>query len=151
MVDFASYEGSSGFLRWWPKILLVAAAWVLFEGWMSAIQWATFFVFAAWAQGHFIPWRFRVLDDGLALLFPFGRRVFLPKSTTTVRLETVGAVAVIEGTVVSVTCTTVCSTCRTNDCSCAVRSTSSATASFETVELTLTRAGVRQAWAPRRS
>ena len=29
--------------------------------------------------------------------FPFGRHVFLPKSTTTVRLETVGAVAVIEG------------------------------------------------------
>jgi hypothetical protein len=97
MEEFASYEGSSGFLRWWPKILLVAAVWVLAEGWMSAIQWATFFAFAAWAQGHFIPWRFRVLDDGLALLFPFGRRVFLPKSTTTVRLETVGAVAVIEG------------------------------------------------------
>ena len=64
---------------------------------MSAIQWATFLAFAAWAQGHFIPWRFRVLDDGLELLFPFGRRVFLPKSTTTVRLETVGTVAVIEG------------------------------------------------------
>ena len=72
----ASYEGSSAFLRWWPKILLVAAA---------------------WAQGHFIPWRFKIFDDGLVLTFPFGRRVFLPKSTTTVRLETVGAVAVIEG------------------------------------------------------
>jgi hypothetical protein len=97
MADFASYEGSSAFLRWWPKILLVAAIWVLFEGWMSAIQWATFFAFAAWVQGHFIPWRFKVLDDGLALLFPFGRRVFLPKSTTTIRLETVGAVAIIKG------------------------------------------------------
>ena len=34
--------------------------------------------------------------DGLELVFPFGRHVFLPKPTTTVRIETVGAVAMIE-------------------------------------------------------
>ena len=93
----ASYEGSSGFLRWWPKVLLAGAVWVLLEGWLSAIQWATFFAVSAWVFGHFVPWRFRVLEDGLVLLFPFGRRVFLPKDHTTVRLETVGAVAVSEG------------------------------------------------------
>jgi hypothetical protein len=49
---FASYEGKSGFLRWWPKILLAAALWVLSEGGMSAIQWATFFALAAWIGGH---------------------------------------------------------------------------------------------------
>jgi hypothetical protein len=40
-----------------------------------------------------LPWRFAVFDEGLDLLFPFGRHVFLPKAATTVRLESVGAVA----------------------------------------------------------
>ncbi len=97
MDEFASYEGSSAFLRWWPKVLLGLALWVLVIGWSHSIQWATFFVAAAWLHGHLLPWRFDVLDDGLHLLFPFGRRRFLPKATTTVRLETVGAVAIIEG------------------------------------------------------
>ena len=97
MKGFASYEGVSPFLRWWPKILLVAALAVLLLGWTAAIQWATFFTFAAWAQGHFIPWKFSIYDEGLLLEFAFGRRLFLPKSTTTVRLESMGAVAIIEG------------------------------------------------------
>ena len=86
MEDFASYEGRSGFLRWWPKALLAAALWVLLEGWMSAIQYATFLALAAWIGGQFIPWRFSVFDDGVRLLFPFGRTVFLPKEKLTVRL-----------------------------------------------------------------
>jgi hypothetical protein len=94
---FASYEGRSGFLRWWPKLLLGGGFWVLVTQWTSAIQWTTFLLLAAWVQGHFFPWRFSVYDDGLDLVFPFGRRVFLPKRTTTVRLETVGAVARIDG------------------------------------------------------
>ena len=49
------------------------------------------------AERHVVASSVRVLDDGLALLFLFGRRVFLPETTTAVRLETVGAVAVIEG------------------------------------------------------
>ncbi len=28
MDGFASYEGNSGFLRWWPKILLGLALWL---------------------------------------------------------------------------------------------------------------------------
>jgi hypothetical protein len=40
-----------------------------------------------------LPWRFSVFADGLELVFPFGRHVFLPKPSTTVRLESVGAVA----------------------------------------------------------
>lgn len=91
--DIASYDGHSGFLRWWPKALLLAALWVLFEGGMRAAPWATFLVVVACVQSHYVPWRFTVLDDGLHLQFPFGRRVFLGKPTTTVRLETVGAVA----------------------------------------------------------
>jgi hypothetical protein len=93
----ASYEGTSQFLHWWPGIMLLTAVGVLWVGWVSAVQWATFLVVAAWIQGHYIPWRFSVFDEGLALVFPFGRRVFLPKKTTTVRLETVGAVARVDG------------------------------------------------------
>ena len=50
----------------------------------------------AWLHGRLLPWRFAVLDDGLELVFPFGRRVFLPKVATTVRIESVGAVAMTE-------------------------------------------------------
>jgi len=90
---FASYEGSSGFLRWWPKILLGLALGVLYVGWSHSLQWATLLVVCAWIHGRMLPWRFSVLADGLELVFPFGRRVFLPKPSTTVRLESVGAVA----------------------------------------------------------
>jgi hypothetical protein len=97
MDEFASYEGSSGFLRWWPKVLLGFAFVVVAYRWNHSLQWATVLVVAAFLHGRLLPWRFEVLDDGLHLLFPFGRRVFLPKGSTTVRLETVGAVALIGG------------------------------------------------------
>jgi hypothetical protein len=89
----ASYDGSSGFLRWWPKILLGLALWVLVSRWSHSLQWAALFVFCAWLHGRMLPWRFVVLDEGLVLVFPFGRHLFLPKVATTVRLESVGAVA----------------------------------------------------------
>jgi hypothetical protein len=95
--EFASYEGTSGFLRWWPKALLVFALVLIANGWDHSLQWATFLVLAAWLHGRMLPWRFDVLADGLHLVFPFGRHVFLPKDTTTVRLETVGAVALFGG------------------------------------------------------
>ena len=91
MEGFASYEGSSGFLRWWPKVLLAAALGVLVAGGLSAIQWSVFCVLAAWVGGHFIPWRFGVFEDGVGLLFPFGRRLFLSRSVATVRVDIVGA------------------------------------------------------------
>ena len=90
---FASYEGSSGFLRWWPKILLVLAFLVAVVHWSHWVQFATLLVVCAWLQGRLLPWQFAVFADGVELVFPFGRRVFLPKPATTVRMETVGAVA----------------------------------------------------------
>lgn len=96
MGDIASYEGHSAFLRWWPKVLLLVAVWVLSVGGMRAIQWAVFVVVVAVVQSHYVPWRFTILDEGLHLQFPFGRRVFLLKPATTVRLETVGAVAMTD-------------------------------------------------------
>ena len=98
MVDeFASYEGTSAFLRWWPKALLGFALVLVAYRWNHSLQWATLLVVAAWLHGRFLPWRFEVLDDGLHLEFPFGRRVFLPKGSTTVRLDRVGAVAWLGG------------------------------------------------------
>jgi hypothetical protein len=93
MDDFASYEGTSGFLRWWPKILLGLACAVAVVHWSHWLQFSTVLVVCAYLQGRLLPWRFSVLADGLELVFPFGRRVFLPKPATTVRMETVGAVA----------------------------------------------------------
>jgi hypothetical protein len=95
MDEFASYEGTSGFLRWWPKVLLAVAFGVAVIHWSHWLQFATVLVVCAWLHGRLLPWRFSVLADGLELVFPFGRRVFLPKPATTVRLETVGAVAMI--------------------------------------------------------
>jgi hypothetical protein len=93
MEEFASYEGTSGFLRWWPKALLVLAAYLTYEHGNHWLQFATLFVLCAWLHGRFLPWRFSVFADGLDLVFPFGRHVFLAKPATTVRIETIGAVA----------------------------------------------------------
>ncbi|MDQ1431083.1 MAG: hypothetical protein QOF40_1685 [Actinomycetota bacterium] len=95
MDEFASYEGSSEFLRWWPKALIGFALLLVAYRWNHSLQWATFLVVAALLHGRLLPWRFQVLEDGLQLQFPFGRRLFLPKGVTTIRLETVGAVAML--------------------------------------------------------
>jgi hypothetical protein len=90
-----SYQGGSAFLRWWPKILVVAAIFLLAIGWSRSIQWAALFVVFAFIHGRWLPWQFTILDEGLALTFPFGRRLFLPKRSLTVRIETVGATALV--------------------------------------------------------
>jgi len=95
MDEFASYEGNSAFLRWWPKVLLALAFAVAVVHWSHWVQFSTVLVVCSWLHGRMLPWRFSVLADGLELVFPFGRRVFLPKPDTTVRIETVGAVAMI--------------------------------------------------------
>jgi hypothetical protein len=87
------YGSDSWFLRWWPKVLIGLAAGVFMIGVHGAIQWASLFAAVAYIHARWLPWRFRVFDDGLALTFPFGRHVFLPKSATTVRLGYAGAVA----------------------------------------------------------
>ena len=97
MADDAVYEGRSGFLRWWPKILIVASWWVLSDGWPESIPWAAFLIVLAYLFGRWIPYRFLVHDEGLVLVFPFGRRVYLPKEALTVRLEAVGAIAMLRG------------------------------------------------------
>ena len=95
--DDVTYEGTSAFLRWWPKGMLALALAVLLIGWTRSVQWASLFVLVAYIHGRWIPWRFAVLDEGLLLTFPFGRRVFLPKSTTRVRVEYAGAAVALIG------------------------------------------------------
>jgi len=93
---FASYEGRSGFLRWWPKVMLALAFAIAVNAWSHWVQFSTLLVVCAVVQGRLLPWRFSVYAEGVELVFPFGRHLFLPKPATTVRIETVGAVAMTE-------------------------------------------------------
>jgi hypothetical protein len=95
MAQAGSYQGGSAFLRWWPKVMVAFAAWVLLIGWSRSIQWATLLVVIAYIHGRWLPHQFTILEDGLALTFPFGRHLFLPTTSPTVRAEVVGAIALI--------------------------------------------------------
>jgi hypothetical protein len=89
------YQGRNRFLRWWPKLLLALAALILYVGSSHSIQWVTLFAVIAYVHGRWLPWEFTIREDGLALIFPFGRHLFLPRSSLTVRMEVVGAVALV--------------------------------------------------------
>jgi hypothetical protein len=90
------YEGSSAFLRWWPKVLLVLAFILVLYGWNhSMLPWATLFVLGAWLHARWIPWRFTAAEEGIELTFAFGRHLFLPKPELRVRMEYVGAMALV--------------------------------------------------------
>ncbi len=95
MDEDAVFEFHNVFLRWWPKVLLALAVLVLFLGWRHTEQWTTLLVVIAFVHGRWLPWKFTISGDGLLLRFPFGRRLFLPRTVLTVRLEIVGAIAMI--------------------------------------------------------
>jgi hypothetical protein len=90
-----SYQGGSAFLRWWPKLMVVLAVGLLVVGWPRSIQWAALFLVLAYVHGRWLPWQFTILEDGLDLTFPFGRHRFLPKESLKVRIEVVGATALV--------------------------------------------------------
>jgi len=52
----------------------------------GAAFYAALFVVCGLVSARYLPWRFAVLDEGIALWFPFGRRLFLPKEAITVRV-----------------------------------------------------------------
>jgi hypothetical protein len=91
----AVYQGQNWFLRWWPKLLLALAVGVLALGWNHTIQWTTLLCLLAYVHGRWLPWRFAIAEDGLALTFPFGRHLFLPRNALNIRIEMVGAVALV--------------------------------------------------------
>jgi hypothetical protein len=85
------YEGTSGFLLWAPKVFLFMAAAIYLSHWNHSIEFATTFVVLAFIHSRWLPWRFEIREDGLELVFPFGRRLFLSRSFATVRVDVVGA------------------------------------------------------------
>jgi hypothetical protein len=73
---------------------MVAFAAVVFIGTgRAAAFYAVVFVICGFIAARYLPWRFAVLDEGIALWFPFGRRLFLPREAVTVRVGTGSAVA----------------------------------------------------------
>ena len=71
------YEGTSEFLLWAPKVFLAMAVVMFLGRWSHWTQFATAFTLLAFIHSRWLPWRFEIQDDGLRLLFPFGRDLFL--------------------------------------------------------------------------
>ena len=94
-MDEAGYLGRNWFLRWWPKVLLGFAVLILVINTNHGIQWAMLLALVAYIHGRWLPWQFAIREDGLSLAFPFGRRLFLPRQSLTVRIEMVGAIAMV--------------------------------------------------------
>ena len=78
--------GTSVFLRCWPPGMVVFALLVLIGPGRGALLYCVLFAVCGLVSARYLPWRFAVLDEGIALWFPFGRRLFLPKEAVTVRV-----------------------------------------------------------------
>jgi len=89
----APYERASWYLTWAPFAMLGLAVVMLLSRWNHSVQCASLFVLLAYVHRRWLPRRYVVTADGLALTFPLRRQVFLPKSAVTVRMEMVGAFA----------------------------------------------------------
>jgi hypothetical protein len=85
------YEGTSSYLRWGPKFFLLMAVLMYVIHWNHWIQFATTFVLVAFIHSRWLPWRFEIEDDGVRLVFPFGRHRFMSRTNSTVRIDVVGA------------------------------------------------------------
>ncbi len=66
--------------------MVVFAVLVLIGTGRGAAFYAVLFAVCGLVSARYLPWRFAVLDEGIALWFPFGRRLFLPKDAVTVRV-----------------------------------------------------------------
>jgi hypothetical protein len=73
--------------------MVVFALVVLVQPGRAGVLYAFLFAACAGIWARALPWRFAVLDEGIALWFPFGRRLFLPKGEVTVRVNTGSSVA----------------------------------------------------------
>jgi hypothetical protein len=89
------HEFRNGVLRWVPLGLLGCAFVVVRSGWSHSVHWGLLFAILAVVYSRWIPWRFVVTDDGLALHFPGRRAVWLTRAEVTVRIDLVGAFALI--------------------------------------------------------
>ena len=73
--------------------MVAFAAVVLIATGQDAALYALAFALCGVVAARYLPWRFAVLDEGIALWFPFGRRLFLPREAVTVRVGTNSSVA----------------------------------------------------------
>ncbi len=73
--------------------MLIFAVIVLTGTGAGALFYCAFFAVCGLVVARYLPWRFAVLDEGIALWFPFGRRMFLPKEAVTVRVSAGSPVA----------------------------------------------------------
>jgi hypothetical protein len=85
------YEGTSPFLLWAPRVFLLMAAFSYLGHGNHSMEFAGTFVLVAFIHSRWLPWRFEIRDEGLQLVFPFGRHLFVSRSTATVRVDVVGA------------------------------------------------------------
>jgi hypothetical protein len=86
------YVGQSRAVRWWPPVVLVSAIAMYFLGGGYLVLPGALVVCGI-VTALIMPWRFAVVDDGIALWFPFGRRRFFRRERLTVRVDEGGAIA----------------------------------------------------------
>jgi hypothetical protein len=89
--DRCWYEGTSGYLRWGPKFFLFMAGFMFLVHWNHWFQFSATFCSIAFIHNRWLPWRFEIEDDGVQLVFPFGRRLYFSRSVAAIRIEVVGA------------------------------------------------------------
>ena len=82
-MDDVVYVGQCQALHWWPGAMVALAIAGFLLGGPSA---AVVLLVPAVAVGVLLPWRFEVLDAGIALWFPFGKYRYLAKERVTVRV-----------------------------------------------------------------
>jgi len=88
----ARYVGQSRFIRLWPPCMIGVAVIQLLAD-PGLVFYAVVFAAGAAVFAALLPWRFVVVDEGIGLWFPFGKRRFLRKSEIVVRAGLGGAVA----------------------------------------------------------
>ena len=82
-MDDVVYVGQCQALHWWPGAMVALALAGFFVGGPAA---ALVLLVPAVIVGVLLPWRFEVLDAGIALWFPFGKYRYLAKERVTVRV-----------------------------------------------------------------
>jgi hypothetical protein len=82
-MDDAVYVGQSQALHWWPVGMVAFALLASVGGDLGA---ALVLLVPALVVALVLPWRFAVLDAGIALWFPFGKYRYLAKDQVKVRV-----------------------------------------------------------------
>jgi hypothetical protein len=92
-----AFQGESGYMRWAPKAMLALGVAVLVVRWTHSLQWASLLVLLAYVHARCLAWRFVVSDEGVSLMFPFGREAFVARESAVVKVEIVGVVLRVQG------------------------------------------------------